>query len=119
MDEYIRADNDFWQRWEEAYRYSDKPRGFGGRLQPRHVKTIHNPAKVKTEAITTKDINTVPSHLGHNKAPSDHQPQEIEGDKALEEDSVHNREGCSACSVEKIRGTQLGHAKLQYRNKRR
>jgi hypothetical protein len=63
------------------------------------------PTKVKTEAITTKDINTVPSHLGCSKALSDHQPQEAEGDEALEEDLAHNQEDCSACSVEKIRGT--------------
>jgi hypothetical protein len=43
MDEYIRADNDFQQRREEAYRYSEMTRGFGGRLHPRHVRTIHNP----------------------------------------------------------------------------
>jgi hypothetical protein len=44
MDEYIRADNDFRQRREEAYRYSEMTRGFGGRLHPRHVRTIHNPS---------------------------------------------------------------------------
>jgi hypothetical protein len=43
MDEYIRADNDFYQRREEAYRYSEMTRGFQGRLHPRHVRTIHNP----------------------------------------------------------------------------
>jgi hypothetical protein len=43
MDEYIRADNDFHQRREEAYRYSEMTRGFGVRLHPRHVRTIHNP----------------------------------------------------------------------------
>jgi hypothetical protein len=43
MDEYIRADNDFRQRRQEAYRYSVMTRGFGGRLHPRHVRTIHNP----------------------------------------------------------------------------
>jgi hypothetical protein len=43
MDEYIRADNDFQQRREGAYRYSEMTRGFGGRLHPRHVRTIHNP----------------------------------------------------------------------------
>jgi hypothetical protein len=42
MDEYIQADNDFRQRREEAYRYSKMTRGFGGRLHPRHVRTIHN-----------------------------------------------------------------------------
>jgi hypothetical protein len=44
MDEYIRADNDFQQRREEAYRYSEMTRGFGGRFHPRHVRTIHNPS---------------------------------------------------------------------------
>jgi hypothetical protein len=42
MDEYIRADNDFCQRREEAYRYSEMTRGLGGRLHTRHVRTIHN-----------------------------------------------------------------------------
>jgi hypothetical protein len=43
MDEYIRADNDFCQRRDEAYRYSEMTRGFRGRLHPRHVRTIQNP----------------------------------------------------------------------------
>jgi hypothetical protein len=42
MDEYIRADNDFRQRREEGYRFSEMIRGFGGRLHPRHVRSIHN-----------------------------------------------------------------------------
>jgi hypothetical protein len=42
MDEYIRADNDFRQRREEAYRFSEMPRGFKGRLHPRHVRSIHS-----------------------------------------------------------------------------
>jgi hypothetical protein len=42
MDEYIRADNDFRQRREEAYRFSEMIRGFGGRIHPRHVKSIHS-----------------------------------------------------------------------------
>jgi hypothetical protein len=32
IDEYIRADNDFRQRREEAYRFSEMIRGFGGRV---------------------------------------------------------------------------------------
>jgi hypothetical protein len=44
MDEYIRANNDFCQRREEAFRYSEMTRGFGGRFNPRHVRTIHNPS---------------------------------------------------------------------------
>jgi hypothetical protein len=42
MDEYIRADNDFRQRREEAYRFSEMTRGFRGRIHPRHVRSIHN-----------------------------------------------------------------------------
>jgi hypothetical protein len=42
MDEYIRADNDFRQRREEAYRFSEITRGFRGRIHPRHVRSIHN-----------------------------------------------------------------------------
>jgi hypothetical protein len=42
MDEYIRADNDFRQRREEAYRFSEMTRGFGGRIHPRNVRSIHN-----------------------------------------------------------------------------
>jgi hypothetical protein len=42
MYKYIRADNDFRQRREEAYRFSEMTRGFGGRLHPRHVRSIHN-----------------------------------------------------------------------------
>jgi hypothetical protein len=42
MDEYIRADNYFRQRREEAYRFSEMTRGFGGRIHPRHVRSIHS-----------------------------------------------------------------------------
>jgi hypothetical protein len=42
MDEYIRADNDFRQRREEAYRFSEMIRGFRGRIHPRHVRSIHS-----------------------------------------------------------------------------
>jgi hypothetical protein len=45
MDEYIRVDNNFWQRREKAYRYYEMTRGFGGRLHPRHVRAIHNPSQ--------------------------------------------------------------------------
>jgi hypothetical protein len=39
MDHFIRADNDFRQRREEAYRFSEMTRGFGGRYgdQPRKI----------------------------------------------------------------------------------
>jgi hypothetical protein len=42
MDEYIWADNDFRQRREEAYIFSEMTRGFRGRIHPRNVRSIHN-----------------------------------------------------------------------------
>jgi hypothetical protein len=42
MDEYIQANNDFHQRREEAYRFSEMTRGFRGRIHLRHVSSIHN-----------------------------------------------------------------------------
>jgi hypothetical protein len=42
MDEYIWANNDFRQRREEAYWFSEMARGFRGRIHPRHVRSIHN-----------------------------------------------------------------------------
>jgi hypothetical protein len=45
MDEYIRADNEFQQRREEAYKYSELTKGFGERFHSRHVRTIHNPSQ--------------------------------------------------------------------------
>jgi hypothetical protein len=54
MDGYIRADNDFRQRREEAYRYSEMTRGFGGRFHPRHVRTIHNPSTNDDRASHTQ-----------------------------------------------------------------
>jgi hypothetical protein len=42
MDGYIRANNDFRQRREEAYRFSEMTRGFGVRIHQRHVWSIQN-----------------------------------------------------------------------------
>jgi hypothetical protein len=42
MDEYIRADNDFRKRREEAYRFYEMTRGFRGRIHPRHIRSIHS-----------------------------------------------------------------------------
>ena len=109
MDEYIRADNDFWQRREEAYRYSEMTRGFGGRLHPRHVRSIHNPSSSDDRGnqtiggITHKGNITSLNHQGHNKVLSGHQLQEAEGGEALEEDMVISPGDYSVYSVAKIR----------------
>jgi hypothetical protein len=49
MDEYIRADNDFRQRREEAYRFSEMTRGFGGRI---HNSRQRKPASEVTARLT-------------------------------------------------------------------
>jgi hypothetical protein len=49
MDEYIRADNDFRQRREEAYRFFEMTRGFGGKSiaysMVRTRATLQEPAR--------------------------------------------------------------------------
>jgi hypothetical protein len=72
MDEYIRADNDFQQRREEAYKYSKMARGFGGRFHPRHVRSIHNAGPSDDRGVNLKGNNTTPNHQGRNKVPSGH-----------------------------------------------
>jgi hypothetical protein len=63
MDEYIRADNDFWQRREEAYRYSEMARGFRRRFHPRHVRSIQN-------ASPSDDRGSQPQRQQHNSQSS-------------------------------------------------
>jgi hypothetical protein len=119
MDEYIRADNNFCQRKEEAYRYSEMTRGFGGRLHPRHVRTIHNPN-------TNDDIanHTQSSQQGSQSSrmqQTSYRPPTPRGrgGEASEEDLVLNPGICSAYSMERIRDTQQGRAKSRSKSKRK
>jgi hypothetical protein len=66
MDEYIRADNDFRQRREEAYRFSEMTMGFGGRIHPRHVRSIHN-------SNLSDDRGSQPQRPQHNSQSSGQQ----------------------------------------------
>jgi hypothetical protein len=74
---------------------------------------------VKIEEVNPKGKNTAPNHQGHNKAPSGHQPQEVEGAEASEEDTEIILEGYIAYSAVKTRVTPQEHAKSQFRSKRR
>jgi hypothetical protein len=114
MDEYIRADNDFRQRREEAYRYSEMTRGFEGRLHPRHVRMIHNPNTNDDRANHTQR-----SLRECSKLPTGHQPQEVDGGEASEEGLVLNPGDCSAYSVGRIRDTQQGRAQSRSKSRRR
>jgi hypothetical protein len=119
MDEYIRADNDFRQRREEGYRYSEMARGFGGRLHPRHIRTIHNPKANMTGSTTLRAASTTHSLRAWNKLPTGHQPREAEGGEASEEGMVISLGICSIYSTAKTRDTPQGHAKSWSRSRRK
>jgi hypothetical protein len=121
MDEYIRADNDFRQRREEAYKFSEMTRGFGGRIHPRHVRSIHNFGLSDDRGSQPQrpQHSSQSSGQQHNKTLSGHQSQGAEAAGASEEGTGINPEGYIAYSVEKIRATLQELAKSQYRSKRR
>jgi hypothetical protein len=102
MDEYIRADNDFRQRREEAYMYSEMTRGFGGRLHPGHVRTIHNPNTNDDRPIILRAASKAHSLRECSKLPTSHQPREAEGGEALGEGMVISPGNGSAYYVGKI-----------------
>jgi hypothetical protein len=71
MDEYIRADNDFWQRREEAYIYSKMTRGFGGRFNLDILEQSTTQAKVKTKTTILKGKRVTPNQQGHDRVSLD------------------------------------------------
>jgi hypothetical protein len=119
MDEYIRADNDFRQRREEAYRYSEMARGFGGRFHPRHVRSIHNTSPTNDRGSQPKGNCTSPNHQGRNKVPSGHQLQEARGAEASEEDTEISPGDCFVCSAVKTNATPQERAKSRFRSRKR
>jgi hypothetical protein len=65
MDEYIRADNDFRQRREEAYRFSEMTRGFGGALEEESNLGMSNQSTTPVRLMIEEA-----SFIGHNIAHS-------------------------------------------------
>jgi hypothetical protein len=113
MDEYIRADNDFRQRREEAYRFSEMTRGFGGRIHLRHVRSIHS---------TQNDDrgHNIPRKLrGSNKAIFGRRLQGAEAPGALEEGLGLNLGKFIAYSVVRTRAILQGCAMSPFRNRRK
>jgi hypothetical protein len=78
MDEYIWADNDFHQRREEAFRFSEMTRGFGGRIHLRHVRSIHNSIQSDDRGSQQRDRSILRKLRDSNKALSGSQLQEVE-----------------------------------------
>jgi hypothetical protein len=119
MDEYIQADNDFCQRREEAYRFSEMTRGFGGRIPPGTSDLSIILTQVMTKEANLKGSSTTPNLQVHNKALSGHQSQEAEAAGALEEGTEINPEDYIAYSAVKTRATPQEHDKSQFRSKKR
>jgi hypothetical protein len=119
MDEYIQADNDFRQRREEAYRYSEMTRGFGGRLHPRHIRTIHNPNTNDDRANHTQSSRHSSQSSGMQQTSYRPPAPRGTGGEASEEGMVINPGNCSAYSMAKTRDTPQGRAKSRSRSRRK
>jgi hypothetical protein len=68
MDEYIRADNDFRQRKEEAYRFSEMTRGFRGQIHPRHVRSIHSSSQSNDKGSQPQRSQYTSQSLGQQQS---------------------------------------------------
>jgi hypothetical protein len=119
MDEYIQADNDFRQRREEAYRFSEMTRGFGGRIHPRHVRSIHSSSQNDDKEASFRGHSIAHSLQDSIKASSGHQLQGAEAAGASKEDMGINPEKSIAYSVVMTRATRQECVRLPFRNKKR
>jgi hypothetical protein len=119
MAEYIRVDNDFRQRREEAIdtlkwpgaSEEDSTLGMSG-------QSIM-PAQVTTGETKPKGNSTAPNHQGHNKVPSGHQLQEEEGAETSEEDMEISPESFFVCSAAKTNGIPEERARLRSKSRKR
>jgi hypothetical protein len=117
MDEYIRVDNEFWQRREEAYRYSEMAKGFGGRFHPRHVRSIHN-------ASSSDDRGNHTQRQQHNSKSSGAQqssfwPPAPRGRGGRNFDMEISPGNYFVCSAVKIRGIPQERARLRFRRRKK
>jgi hypothetical protein len=119
MDEYIRADNDFRQRREEAYRFSEMTRGFGGRIHSWHVRSIHSSSQSDDKEASPRGHSTPHNLRGNNKAPSGHQLQGAEAPGDSEEDLGISPGKFIAYSVVKTRATLQECVESPFRSRRR
>jgi hypothetical protein len=115
MDEYIRADNDFRQRREEAYRFSEMTRGFGGRIHPRHVRSIHNSTQSDDKGSQSQRSQYTSQSSGQQQ--SSFRPPEASG--ASEEDLGISPEKSIAYYVVRTRAILQECATSPFRSKKR
>jgi hypothetical protein len=94
-------------------------RGFGGRLHPRHVRTIHNPNTNDGRANHTQSSQQSSQSSGMQRTSYRPPTPRGRGGEASEEGLVLNLGDCSAYSVGRIRDTQQGRAKSRSKSIRR
>jgi hypothetical protein len=119
MDEYIRADNDFCYRREEAYRFSEMTRASKeGSIRGTSGQST-TPLKVMTKEVSLRGHNIPHNLRGNNKAPSGHQLQgaEVPGDS--EEGLGISLERFIAYSMVRTRAILQECAMSPFRNKRK
>jgi hypothetical protein len=111
MDEYIRADNNFRQRREEAYRFSEMTRGFRGRVHPRHVRSIHNSTQSDDKGSQSQRSQYT-SQLSHpvleGKPNANHVRARISNSRTQQ---LHNMDIITQCSnsIKKGNNSRLHH----------
>jgi hypothetical protein len=119
MDEYIRADNDFRQRREEAYRFSEMTRGFGGRIHPRHVRLIHNSTQSDDRGSQLQRPHYTSQSSGQQKSSFWPPTPRGRGARASEEDMGTSPGRSTAYFVVKTRAILQECAKSPSKSRRR
>jgi hypothetical protein len=118
MDEYIRADNDSRQRREEAYRFSEMTRGFGGRIHPSHVRSIHSTQNDDRGSQQQRPQYSSQAS-GSSRTILDPQLQGAEAPGASEEGLGISPRKFTAYSVVRTRAILPGCAMLPFKNRKR
>jgi hypothetical protein len=115
MDEYIRADNDFGQRRKEAYIFSEMTRGFGGRIHPRHVRSIHNSTQSDNKGSQSQRSQYTSQSLGQQQ--SSFRPPALRGRGARGFGGRFGDEPrkiyCLFCGEDKGHTTRMCHVTIQ------
>ena len=119
MDEYIRADNDFRQRMEEAFRFSEMTRGFGGRFYPRHVRSIHNSTQNDDRGSQQQRPQCSSQASGQQQGSFRPPVPRGRGARASAEDLEINHEESFACFAVRTKAIPPGCAMLPSRSKRK
>jgi hypothetical protein len=119
MNEYIRADNDFRQRREEAYRFSEMTRGFGGRIHPRHVRSIHNSNQNDNKGSQLQRPQYTSQSSGQQQSSFKPPAPRGRGARALGEDTAISLERFIAYYVVRTRVILQECAKSPFRSRRR